>query len=78
MAAQSITQHLGALHAQVDPTILDAGDGRLRDAAQGGELRLAKALQLTNDPHRFTGSDIDTLLGENELAHVSRSDSHRV
>lgn len=70
MAVESSAQHLGSLYAQVDATILDAGDGRLRDAAQGGELGLAKALQLTNSPHRLTRSDIDAPLGGNELAHI--------
>lgn len=40
---QGGTEHLGPLDPQVDATILDAGDGGLRDAAQGRELRLAQA-----------------------------------
>lgn len=78
MAVESSTQHLGSLDSQVDATILDAGDGGLGNAAQGGELSLTKALQLTDDPHRLTRSDIDALFGGNEFAHISVSDSHGV
>ena len=78
MAVESSAQDLGPLYAQVDAAILDAGDGCLGNAAQGGELGLAKALRLTNDPHRLTRSDIDALFGGNELAHISVSDSHGV
>lgn len=69
-------QCLSPLDAQVDPAILNAGNGGLGNAAQGGELSLAKPLQLTDDPHRLTGSDIDALFGGDELAHISVSDSH--
>ena len=76
VAVKSRAQHLGALYTQIDPTILNTGNGGLRNATQGGELRLAETLQLSDDPHRLTRSDIDALLGGNGLAHISVSDSH--
>ncbi len=78
MAMQGGAEHLGTLNAQVDATILDAGDSGLGNAAQGRKLGLAEALQLTDDPHRLAGGDIDTLLGGNEFAHINVSDSHEV
>ena len=76
MAMQGRAKHLGPLDTKVDSTILDAGNGGLWNTTQRGELGLAETLQLANDPHRFTRSDIDALLGRNELAHISVSDSH--
>src|SRR3546814_5727985 len=63
MAAKRTGQDLGPLNTQVDAPILNAGNGGLRNAAQSGELGLAKALQLANDPHRLTWGDIDALPG---------------
>lgn len=76
MALQGRAQQLGPLNTKVDPTILDAGNGGLRDAAQGGELGLAETLQLADDPYRLTRGDINAFFGRNELAHISVSDSH--
>ena len=76
MAAKRRTQHLGTLDAQVDATVLDARDRGLRNAAQGGQLRLAESLQLANDPYRFARRHVHTFLGWTEIAHVSVSDSH--
>ena len=73
---KSSTKRFGPLNAQVDPTILNTGNGGLRNATQGGQLGLAKPLQLTDDPYRLTRGDVDALLGGNELAHISVSDSH--
>lgn len=75
MAAQGCAKRLGPLDTKIDAAILDAGDGRLRNAAQSGELGLTQTLQLTDDAHRFTGSDIDAIFGRDQLAHVSISDS---
>ena len=76
VTVEGSAQHLGPLNTQVDPTILDTGDCRLGNAALCRELSLTKALQLTDDPHRLTRSDIDALFGGDELAHISVSDSH--
>ena len=76
MAVKGGTQHLGPLNAQIDPTVLDAGNGGLGNPTQGRELGLAKTLQLTDDPHRLTRSDIDAFFCGDELAHISVSDSH--
>ena len=71
-------QHLCTLNTKVDPTVLDAGNGGLRDTAERRKLRLAKALQLANDPHRFAWTDVDALLGGNKFSHLSVSGSHVV
>ena len=78
MAVQGGAKHFGSLHSKVDAAILYAGNGGLRNAAQGGKLSLAETLQFTDDPHRFTGGYINSLLGWDEIAHVSVSDSHVV
>ena len=69
-------QNLRPLDTKVDPTGLDAGNGGLRHAAEGRELRLAEALQLTNNPHRLARTDVDALFRSNELGHFSASGSH--
>ncbi len=69
-------KHFGALNSKVDATVLDAGNSSLRDAAERRELSLAEALQLADDANRLTRGDVDALLGWNELAHISVSDSH--
>ena len=76
MTAKGSAKHLGTLYTQVDPTILDAGNGGLGDAAQGRQLRLAQALQLTDDAYRLTWGDVDALSCGDEFAHISVSDSH--
>ena len=76
MAVQRNAKHLGALDAQVNPTIFDTGNSGLGDAAQGGELCLAEPLQLTDDAYRFTRRDVDAFFGGNEFFHVSVSGSH--
>jgi hypothetical protein len=43
MATQRSCQNLRTLDTEVDPTGLDAGNGGLRNATDGRELRLAKA-----------------------------------
>ena len=48
---QGNAKRLGSLNAKIDAAILDTGDGRLRNAAQGRKLGLAQALQLTDDAH---------------------------
>ena len=76
VAVQGYAKNLGALNTQIDPTILNAGNGGLRNTAQGRELGLAQTLQLADDAYRLTRSDVDALFGRNEFAHVSVSDSH--
>jgi len=76
MAVQGGTQNLGTLNAQIDPAVLNAGDGGLGDAAQSGQLGLAEALKFTNDTHRLARGDVDALFCRNEVAHISVSDSH--
>jgi hypothetical protein len=49
MATQGQGKNLRAFHAKIDATVFDAGDSRLRDAAQFGQLNLAKTLNLTNN-----------------------------
>lgn len=76
MATQGLGQHFRAFHAQIDPAVLDAGNGGLRNTAQGRELGLAQPLQFPDDPHRLAGRDLDAFPGWLGLAHVNGSDSH--
>ena len=76
MAVKGSAKHLGALYTQVDPAILDAGNGGLGDAAQSRQLCLAQTLQLADDTYRLARGDVDALFCGNEFAHISVSDSH--
>ena len=76
MALQGRAQQLGPLNTKVDPTILDAGNGGLGDAAQSRQLCLAQTLQLADDTYRLARGDVDALFCGNEFAHISVSDSH--
>jgi hypothetical protein len=69
-------QGLRALHAQVDAAVFDGGDGRLRDAAELGELVLAQPLEFANDAHGFSDGDLNTLPGGTKVPQLSSSDSH--
>jgi len=54
MAVKRAREDLRALDTQADAVSLDSGQRRLRNAAQVGELVLAKTLKLADDPYRFT------------------------
>lgn len=71
VALQCGTQHLGAFDTQIDAPIFDAGDGCLRDSTQCRQLRLAEALQLTEDSHRLANRDLDAFFGRNVFVHIT-------
>ena len=52
MAVKRARKHLGALDAQADAVSLNSRQRRLRNAAQFGELVLAKTLKLADDPQQ--------------------------
>ena len=60
-------QYLGPLDPQVDSTVLDRGDRRLRNPGQLGKLVLTQLLKLTNDANRFPRGYIHGLPGAPKL-----------
>jgi len=63
------SENLRPLDAESDAIVLDGGEGGLGNASTLGELGLAKPLELTNDAHGLTDSDLDALLGGTKLTH---------
>lgn len=51
MHAKGASELLCAFRAERDAPLLDARDGRLRDAARFGERRLGHVLKLASDAH---------------------------
>lgn len=78
MAAKRRREHLGAFNTEVDATILDTGNARLRNAAQLEELSLAESLKLANDAHGLTRGDRYAFLYWDEVAHIRISHSREV
>jgi hypothetical protein len=70
MTTQGQRKNLGTFHAKIDPTVFDAGDRGLRNAAQFGQLDLAKTLKLPNNANGLTGRNVHPLPGGAEFAHL--------
>ena len=72
MTIQGRGKNLRAFHTKIDATVFDAGDSRLRDATQSGQLALAKTLKLTNNANGLAGRTSTRFLAGLKLRTHSR------
>ncbi len=70
MTTKRTREYFRALDAKANAIIFDGGKCRLWDTAEFSQLILAKALQLTQDAHRFANRNRSTLLGGAKILHL--------
>lgn len=76
MTPKCVCKYLRSLDAQVDPTILDSGNGGLRNARELGQLTLAQFLKFAQDTHGLADADFHSFLGSTKCFHIKISGSH--
>ncbi len=67
MTLERLSEYLCPLNPEVNPAVLDGGQGGLRNSCEFGKLALAKLLQLAKDTHGLGYGDVNALLGRTKL-----------
>ncbi len=75
MALERSRKNLCPFYAEVDPAILDGGNGGLGNSSEFGKLALAQLLELAKNPDRFTHRNFDSFFGWTKLFHIMAFDS---
>ena len=69
MTLERLSEYLCPLNPEVNPAVLDGGQGGLRNSCEFGKLALTKLLELAKDTDRLAYGDVDSLLGRTKLFH---------
>jgi len=69
MTFKRLRQHLGALDPEIDPAVLDRGQGCLGNPGQRGKLALAQFLQFAQDTNRLADRDFDAFFCGTKFFH---------
>ena len=76
MTPERVCEDLRSLDAQINPAILDSGNGGLRNAREFGQLALAQFLKFTQDAHGLANADLHSFFSSAKSFHISSSGSH--
>jgi hypothetical protein len=69
MTLEGMGKDLCALNTLIHPTVLDSGDGRLRNARQFGQLALAQFLKFAQDADGLSHRDLNSFFCRTEPFH---------
>ena len=75
MTPERVCEDLRSLDAQINPAILDSGNGGLRNARELGQLALAQFLKFVQDTHGLADADFYSFLGSTKSFHIKISGS---
>jgi len=76
MTFERPSKYLGPFDPEINPTVLDGGQGGLGDSREFGQLALAQFLKFAKDTDRLAHRDFNSLLGSTEFLHISFSCNH--
>ena len=78
MTFERTSKYLRPLDPEIDPAILDSGEGGLGYPREFGQLALAQLLKLAKDTNGFARRDFDSFFGRTELLHFMASCNREV
>ena len=73
MTLERFSEYFCPFDPEINPTVLDGGQGGLGDSREFGQLALAQFLKFAKDTDRLPHRDFNSLLGRTELFHVRTS-----
>lgn len=73
MALEGTGKNLRTLNTEINSTVLDSGNGGLRNTGEFRELALAQILEFAQDTDRLTDRNLNAFLGGTIIFHIRAS-----
>ena len=73
MTLEGASKNLCALDPEIHPTVLDSGNGSLRNAGEFGQLALAQLLEFTQDTEGLADRNLNSFFGKAIAFHLRAS-----